>query len=424
MANTGLVRDAQGRSLLQNYSNLELWLTEKFWQALENDTLDKRDVTSALCRHAATLGLQCPSEKTLSTFFVLLNHRDQKIWTSPVSLNSGFGHMKACVRTEFLRLGHVAGSLGYLPELPQDTQRLPDHFLIRVFGATRAPAESRLGPGYMQRKREEIPLRKSRSILQTSSAEQCPSPTDAIGSLALALLGFQGQKSLPGILPPNEKSRSGQAIKLLPAGLRQLGSDANVPIRAGPGAAQSSLDPPLTTPEILPLEAVAESQTTEEERVQAAQITPLPPPEIVPVGQPKVENKEKNTDALRALSHMEVALKAREANKKDKTKQPGKPKPKSKAKSHKKKTAKGTRKAKPSKKADSRSNCKKQTGSKANSTTSIPSPLDTRAKKRERVEEIWKSLDRGTQRKFSSGCARCRWVKRCTLSCWILRGFS
>ena len=366
------------------------------------------------------LGLQCPSEKTLSTFFVLLNHRDQHIWSSPVALNSGFCRMKACVRTEFLRLGQVPGSLGYLSDLPPDTQRFPNDFLIRVFGATRAPVDSRLDPQYMQRKREQIPLRKSRTILQASSAEHVPSPKDAVGSLALALLGFQGHGSFPGILPPNGKSRAGQAIKLLPAGIRQ-GLDANAPIGM---------------PDTLPLQAVDDSQKTEAEQVQAAQPLPLPAPEIVPAqlgqgcatfSQPEVEDKKKKSDAMGAVSRMEEVLKAREANKKNQTKQTGKPKPKSKAKSQKNKKNKGANKAKPSKKTVGASNCKKQAGSKANSkgiATSIPHPLDTRAKKRERVEEIWKSLDRGTQRQFASGCARCRWVKRCTLSCWILRGFS
>lgn len=38
-------------------------------------------------------------------------------------------------------------------------------------------------------------------------------------------------------------------------------------------------------------------------------------------------------------------------------------------------------------------------------------------------EEIIAKLDAPTRKKFKDGCAKCRWRKLCTLSCWQYRGY-
>lgn len=386
--------DAQGRRILQNYENLCFWLTEPLWNQVVDQNTDKYTLTVALSKHASLLGLCCPSEKTMALIFTLIYH-NVGIWTNVQMLRSQFIIMKTQVRAELLRCGWSPLRLDYTQSLPDTVINVSQEMRYRLFGSTGLPCDPKLEIGWLRMKQADVPIRRTRAALQSN----------ANAASAAALQFFQSCSSAHGLPPPNVLPSQGMMVN--------QGSST-----FHGQAIQTSNDSQMTSKEVsralqmvpLPLRSGSMSELPLEEPVAKPQ-DPKPTQDSLSTN-PNESSELVPVDAEAAMRQVEEAIHRRNG-------QAGHSKPQEKTPES---MPKAVQKTPTKNKKTTKTEVDKKMAVKKNQKTASES-CSTREQKRHRRDAIFQTLSAKDKRKYANGCSTCRFVKRCTLSCWLKRGF-
>lgn len=440
-----------GRLAMQDWCSFPLYINKKTWTSVLEapGSLVALDV---VLRHLVQLGLRSPSEQTqamLAALCVLRDLRDDSSSSKQIpdamKLRSIFLNVKARVHTSMFKAKQDGDQMlphGHLVALPANPKDAPAGLLSLAF-PDGYESESDSAPFSLMdlaNVAREISLRSTNSKVVNNKGPQLHSPEAFWASTQSAWMMMMQQWGKP----PSEECRltmtrqPGKALGALLDRAEGKGTTQQPqlalpapPLPASkdvlPEKPPASADPPLPCPALCdrpssqPLESVPTSE--------ALPSKPSCAPEGLPTSQVQDEKVNDMAPHNRGISLAESVEKMKEARVKLKE---------GSNQSHgpvMKKPAKGPSNPKSKSLGSLASKCATQPPKKPKqgfgqgvmkrpSIAKAASNHKAKNDERKRLrEEIIAKLDVPTRKKFKDGCAKCRWRKLCTLSCWQYRGY-
>ena len=440
------------RLAMQDWRCFPSWLDQSLWDDICNGDAQQLHVLENLGKRLIRMGLRCPSEHTHSMLAAILVKRQNGSVLNGQMLHNTYLSVKAHMNNLLNRCRNdpIPGEI-YVTVLPADpnSAEIPQAVRDVAFpqGAV-VPAWNAWPFGEIIGVASEIPLRKTNASLATKTWQGGQSPDwqsfmQIFGGFAAGMASRrQVEEPLPLTMlqPPRPAGRQalGDLLQRAESQVQEGGDGRQQLALPAPPAPTASIQPCMEVKQTPPgptvgmqgdMQASAPAATMQggmepmqivqpiEQKTQAAQPAEGQCQGALPQ---QTENKAgavengalvaEAPDAQMSLSKsMEMLQNARSKLKEER--QPCKGAMKRPAK---KEPAPSVEKA-------------QQKGSKTAAVASKGKGLKKKGKsleeRRAARDKIFKSLPKSLQRKFQYGCVKCRQAPRCTLSCWVQRGY-
>ena len=379
------VEEASARRTLQDFSQLYLFLTEELAAAILTGSMNNDQLLCALCQHAARLSLRAPSEPTIAVMVTLANWQKIQQGIGDKAKFMLLHQQKPVLKRYLLAAGDAPTALA---ALPTDFRQLPDKLRQDAFGDG-APADLTAHAVAFLQAAKSMPLRGTNRAIAASSAVSQHEHEEETSDWTARMVSAAVRGAMAATRVPDASMNASVrptdmlAIMDAPRGDREDVSVAEVaaPVSTGPG--ESLAVPPRTATAAVPLD-VSMSPPTVAEQLAAL------------CGDAQAHKNNRGLKKPAATVRMKRPAAAIASTGCD-----GK-----KAKAGK--AAEGQE----SKKAKSKAKPKAQTATKPKGQMS----------REERRRAILAVVPKAMQQRYKDGCSKCRYT-RCTVSCWIGRGF-
>ena len=386
-----------GRRPMQDFQMLGGMLTEALGEAVLRGTQPATELLEALCAHAASMTLRCPTELTQAVLITLAHWRQLRRGRSDKILYDLLQQHKGSVK-KYLSLQSSMGE-DYLTALPSKVEDLPERLRPPVFGEGKA-ADLSAEIHEILRTARMTPLRTSHAAVQL--APQKEDSQEGPGDFAAKVVAacMQGMSGLRGesagaARPPAQLAlldgRVEDVLQVASSGAEPRHSGQTMSVEQQLGALVGEVQDEGGAMK-RPARRSALVAAHGEEEAGGAQVAPPEPKPKRP--RPAAEEPD---------------VGARGRKPKAKAMAEGKAKAKAKA------TAKAKAKAKASAMAKAMAEAKHEAKPKA--------PAEARREREARREAVLALVPESTRQVYVDGCSTCRYRPMCTISCWAKRGY-
>ena len=383
---------ALGRRPLQNYLALPRYLIASLWVSLQGREPDEVRLQK-LVRHAASLGLRCPTESTFAMLLTLTFAIHEGALTEQKQRQ-----VLSEYKPRMKRWLNEPSPADYLEVLPEDVTLLPASLVAAAFGQD-PRVDCPLDEKHLLRVAMQWPLRQRQSSGSMVAVPANPS-WEASTSLVVPLLSgiaacaaqwgqaaASGQGSstlLPGLVTSGTTGVTLESVQSRAGSSRAMGSGTPVP----------SGDSGTPVPRVEPEQLRAAGQASSQQKPLLAL-------------EDRVEQTQEHSHVDRVTEQLKYTVAAVAAS----------PTRGKRSESNVKKKPAGKKAAKPVLKKPAGM---KRPAAQAKASVVVSSDAASRAAKR---DALLARIPKALKKRYKDGCARCRNRPLCTVSCWRLRGF-
>lgn len=378
------------RCQMQNFEQFPLYLTSREWRMAQQQGVHEIQKCNLMVERCMKLGCKCPSEDTMAMITTMCLLGDPARFNDGLMLRSAYMNMKNCIKAA-LKAGanqNEDKGLPFVRTLPSLPGAMSPEIMRAAYDDGDGPAAT-LPEGVrmheLMQLKSTIPLRANRLTLQLQVPKAAPA------------LPFM----MPGMAMGNPfmNQFAAQFSNMMAAGMQQAVANVgfqpnNVSQPSQPSrfqALEAAPAPEPAVPQALP-EVVPVEEKPQEKRLLAIENTPSKKPKET---HEMSEEKEKEKGSLAVNAQLEKALDKRNQTKKDTQPEMNLPK-------------NPPIQKKPAAAPKAGNVMKRPSGKSGNRSSKGKGPIPS---KETRI------------RLMPDGCSKCRWVKGCTPSCWVNRGF-
>ena len=373
-------QEQRERKQVQDYTNLVLYLPERVWQSLAQDS--RHVALEKVCKHAVALGLKHPSEQTVALILALVYDQEGQL------LESDRWDLLQKQKGQIKKLLSKSSPPMHLEKLPEDPKELTDTPLWEMAFTGELPVKSSRTDLLLQIARS-WPLRKTNRAASSVSTRPATAKGQVVSPLKqpafVQAAAFAGQL-VAGLM--GSRTQSSQDLSHLSQG------------NSGRAASETAVESQRCLAKV-PVLAL--------ENLQA---------DAVSLDKPKKQGSTK-AEAKMSVSQSLAALKKGLAEDVESDDASG---VETKDISKKRPAAQKPRIGKrPASTQKAGSICKKPSSKKV---AAKEEPRSEKLSRSELKKQLLKIVPLTLKRKYSAGCTTCRNTPLCTPSCWQKRGFS
>ena len=333
------------RVALQDYTWFPVYLTDRDWASVLDDNVQVGHKVDVLMERLWNLGLRAPSEETMAMLTVVLLLREPQRFSDRLQLRSSYISVKDMVKSNLKKRRGVSENseaegdvMRVLPAMPSTLDR---EKLEKVYPGSGMPASKKpdgITADSLAQMQRHIPLRSTNKSIALQLPKSAGLPHLAQPGSLLALLGgFMGSMGqhgpgvpMPGInwnspptpslpwgvpFPPPKKRITGPAVEVVPASTSSSSAPSEKKCLAILDEARIGAE------ETTPADGTGEDAIQEVEKKECPETEDTqdngvakPSDQIQPSQPQEVLTKS----ALAVNEKLEIALKAREHDKKEK----------------------------------------------------------------------------------------------------------